>query len=180
MCACVCVCVCVCVHVCKLCRKLCPKFSLYTNHYQTGLFVPFVYGGCLALICTARFVWIAFCALCRLLLTSRAQCRLTIASNALCRPTIAMCALRRLITRAGQNCIYMHRIWPYNLWFPCQKYRIYTLNIWFWPTLLITVPVLYGKVNAHICIKQTDDHNYIAWQRTTKKWFQSSPQTRAT
>jgi hypothetical protein len=33
--------------------------------------------------------------------------------------------------------VYMHRIWPYIQWFPCQKYRIYTVYIWFWPTLEI-------------------------------------------
>jgi hypothetical protein len=31
--------------------------------------------------------------------------------------------------------IYKHRIWPYIWWFPCQKYRIYTVYIGFWPTL---------------------------------------------
>ena len=31
--------------------------------------------------------------------------------------------------------IYMHRIWPYIWWFPCQKYRTYTVYIGFWPTL---------------------------------------------
>jgi hypothetical protein len=23
--------------------------------------------------------------------------------------------------------VYIHRIWPNVLWFPCQKYRIYTV-----------------------------------------------------
>jgi len=27
------------------------------------------------------------------------------------------------------------RIWPYIWWLPCQKYRMYTVQIWFWPTL---------------------------------------------
>ena len=31
--------------------------------------------------------------------------------------------------------VYIHRIWPYIWWFPCQKYRIHTVYIWFWPTL---------------------------------------------
>jgi hypothetical protein len=26
--------------------------------------------------------------------------------------------------------VYMHRIWPYILWFPCQKYRVYTVYIY--------------------------------------------------
>ena len=33
--------------------------------------------------------------------------------------------------------VCIHRIWPYIWWFSCQKYRIYTVYIWFWPTLLI-------------------------------------------
>ena len=31
--------------------------------------------------------------------------------------------------------VYMHHIWPYIWWLSCQKYRIYTVYIWFWPTL---------------------------------------------
>jgi hypothetical protein len=33
--------------------------------------------------------------------------------------------------------VCLHRIWPYIWWFPCQKYRTYTvfIYIWFWPTL---------------------------------------------
>jgi hypothetical protein len=33
--------------------------------------------------------------------------------------------------------IYIHRIWPYIWWFPCQNYRMYTVYIWLWPTLHI-------------------------------------------
>ena len=33
--------------------------------------------------------------------------------------------------------VYIHRIWPYIWWFPWQKYRIYTVYIWFWPTLFM-------------------------------------------
>jgi hypothetical protein len=33
--------------------------------------------------------------------------------------------------------VYIHRIRPYIWWFPCQKYRIYTVYIWFWPTLYL-------------------------------------------
>jgi len=35
---------------------------------------------------------------------------------------------------------YIHRIWPYIWLFPCQKYRIYTVYIWFWPTLHMNDP----------------------------------------
>jgi hypothetical protein len=38
--------------------------------------------------------------------------------------------------------VYMHRIWPYIWWFPCQKHRIYTVYIWFWPTLLMVFACL--------------------------------------
>jgi len=31
--------------------------------------------------------------------------------------------------------VCMHRLWPYIWWFPCQKYRMYTMYIGFWPTL---------------------------------------------
>ena len=31
--------------------------------------------------------------------------------------------------------VYMHRIWSYDWWFPCQKYSTYTVFIWLWPTL---------------------------------------------
>ena len=33
----------------------------------------------------------------------------------------------------------MHRVWPYTWWPPSQKYRIYTVYIWFWPTLDICI-----------------------------------------
>jgi hypothetical protein len=39
------------------------------------------------------------------------------------------------ISRVGQNRIYTPYIW----WIPCQKYRICTVYIWFWPTLFISV-----------------------------------------
>ena len=35
--------------------------------------------------------------------------------------------------------VHMHRTWPYSWWFPCRKHRIYTVYIWFWPTLLISI-----------------------------------------
>ena len=44
--------------------------------------------------------------------------------------------LTQHMSRVGQN-RNIHRIWPYIWWFPCQKYRIYTVYIWFWPTLLL-------------------------------------------
>jgi len=31
--------------------------------------------------------------------------------------------------------VCMQRIRPYFRWFPCQKYRKYTVFMWFWPTL---------------------------------------------
>jgi len=37
--------------------------------------------------------------------------------------------------------VYIRRIWPYVWWFPCQKYRMYTVYIGFWPTLHICIYV---------------------------------------
>jgi hypothetical protein len=43
-----------------------------------------------------------------------------------------------VMTRLART-VYIHRIWPYIWWFPCQKYRIYAVYIWFWPTLAMTL-----------------------------------------
>jgi hypothetical protein len=45
--------------------------------------------------------------------------------------------------------VYIHRIWPYICWFPCQKYCVYTVYILYWPTLCIRVP---GREGQTICI----------------------------
>jgi hypothetical protein len=45
-----------------------------------------------------------------------------------------------IVLRVGQNRIntpYMTVYLVISLWFPCQKYRIYTVYIWFWPTLIV-------------------------------------------
>jgi len=39
--------------------------------------------------------------------------------------------------------VYIHHIWPYIWWFPCQKYRVYTVYIWFWPTLIMCRATFY-------------------------------------
>ena len=31
--------------------------------------------------------------------------------------------------------VYIRRIWPYIWWFPYEKYSVFTVYIWFWPTL---------------------------------------------
>jgi len=31
--------------------------------------------------------------------------------------------------------VYFHRVWLYIWWVPCQKHCMYTVYIWFWPTL---------------------------------------------
>jgi len=49
---------------------------------------------------------------------------------------------------------YIHRIWPYIWWFPCQKYRIYTVYIWFWPTLNIH-PVKVADLRPTLCAIHT-------------------------
>ena len=35
--------------------------------------------------------------------------------------------------------IYIHRLWPYIWWLPCQKHRMYTAYIWFWPTWIYSL-----------------------------------------
>jgi hypothetical protein len=35
------------------------------------------------------------------------------------------------------RCTYTVLANPNVLWFPCLKYRIYTVYIWFWPTLML-------------------------------------------
>ena len=42
--------------------------------------------------------------------------------------------------------VYIRRIWPYIGWFSCQKYRIYTVYIWFWPTLQMCSVFVWFKV----------------------------------
>jgi uncharacterized membrane protein YidH (DUF202 family) len=46
-----------------------------------------------------------------------------------------------VLCRVGQNRMYTPymRIWPYIRWFSCQKYRTYTVYIWFWSTLVLCV-----------------------------------------
>jgi hypothetical protein len=40
--------------------------------------------------------------------------------------------------------VLIRRIWPYIWWFSCQNYRIYTVYIWFWPTLCM--------IHGHACV----------------------------
>jgi len=51
--------------------------------------------------------------------------------------------------------VYIHRIWPYIWWFPCQKYRIYTAYIWFWPTLAIINIIAAGTGSVPDCLIRT-------------------------
>jgi len=47
--------------------------------------------------------------------------------------------------------VYQHRILPNVWWYPCHKYRIYTvtpLNIWFWPTLHMCASVQQSRQQA--------------------------------
>ena len=50
--------------------------------------------------------------------------------------------------------VYTHRIRPYNWWFPRQQYRIYTVHIWFWPTLCVHSVLVCRKSSAYnvICM----------------------------
>ena len=33
--------------------------------------------------------------------------------------------------------VYMHHEWQYIWWFPCQKFCVCTVYVWFWPALLL-------------------------------------------
>ena len=64
------------------------------------------------------------------------------------QPILQMCLyLHVWLTRT----VYMHRIWPYILWLTCQKLCVYTVYIWFWPTL----PTFLGH-HPYFCAVQTN------------------------
>ena len=42
--------------------------------------------------------------------------------------------------------VYIHRMWPYIWWFSCQIYRICTVYIWCWPTLITRTLVASSSV----------------------------------
>jgi len=46
--------------------------------------------------------------------------------------------------------VYIHRIWPYIWWFPCQNYRIYTVYIGFWPTLQMMQPSIKDRNDGQV------------------------------
>ena len=50
-------------------------------------------------------------------------------------------------------CLYIHHMWSYIWWFPCQKYRMYAvykyIYIWLWPTLSIT-GLLHSSCSCHV------------------------------
>ena len=47
--------------------------------------------------------------------------------------------------------VYIHRLWPYIWWFSCQKYRIHTVYIWFWPTLHICLVLAHPGSAISAC-----------------------------
>ena len=73
------------------------------------------------------------------------------------------------IHRVGQSRIYTPCIW----WNPCPKYRIYTVYIWFWPTLCIhhshhCIHAYAPNIkNTCACI-QTRHHNMHAYAPNIK------------
>ena len=81
--------------------------------------------------------------------------------------------------------VYTHRIWPYIWWFPCQKYHIYTVYIWFWPTQYMTIPLVnflpkkstYPVHLVHALNLYTEYIHctkYVHWMCT---WFWPTPST---
>ena len=54
----------------------------------------------------------------------------------------------------AKTVLLMHRIWPYIWWIPCQRYRICTVYIWFWPTLVLFNKLDEGEASLlMICFK---------------------------
>ena len=46
-------------------------------------------------------------------------------------------ALHHLVSCIGlAKTVFVRRLWPYIWWFSSQKHRMYTVYIWFWPTLV--------------------------------------------
>ena len=66
-----------------------------------------------------------------------------------------------VIFRVGQNRIYTPYT-KYIWWFPCQKYRIHTVYIWFWPTLYIrywpTLVICNERANCQNTHKHISTH----------------------
>jgi hypothetical protein len=62
--------------------------------------------------------------------------------------------------------VYIHRIWPYIWWFPCQKYRIHTVYIWFWPTLCICHMQTSEPFLRQCCSVQ---HRYISVSQSVQQ-----------
>ena len=63
--------------------------------------------------------------------------------------------------------VYSHCIWPYVWWFPCQKYRLYTVYIWFWPALAIGCCLLVSATKKRCmfwaCIKRQQEPEFEGW-----------------
>ena len=65
-----------------------------------------------------------------------------------------MCVPNMTVYLRLAKTIYLHRVWPYIWWFPCQKNRRYTVYIWFWPILHIfgDLPAKNTVYTPYICI----------------------------
>ena len=79
------------------------------------------------------------------------------------------------IHRVGQNrvYVYMHRIWPYIWWFPCQKHGIYTIYAWFWPTLHIR-----SSMHSKIWSCVYSGHGHPAWRWKSMSLYKASDTVR--
>jgi hypothetical protein len=106
-------------------------------------------------VCVCACVCVCVCACVCVRLLSHTNC-----INAWPKYGVSWC-----MCRVGQNhifiglarTVYIHRIWQYLWWFPCQKYRIYTAYIWFWPTLHINM-----YINGNVCtVILAETHAYV-------------------
>jgi len=59
---------------------------------------------------------------------------------------LTLCAWWMFFILGLVKTVHIHRISAYAWWLPCQKYCSYTVNVWFWPTLIIYTP------NMAICL----------------------------
>jgi len=76
--------------------------------------------------------------------------------------------IRRIFVGLART-VYIHRICPYIWWYPCQKYRIYTVYIWFWPTLRIFEH--FPAINTVNMVLASPTHMVFSTSWSSYWWF---------
>jgi hypothetical protein len=155
-CACACVCVCACVRMTANKTKalwhwpscvvwLCLNFSFQRlweteKHAQHSLYTKWgvvcvCACACECLCqgsCRPHLVECNVCYVTSGRVNSKMQCLVVRVKTADFKVLVVQCALCLGLART----VYVRRVWPYIWWFPSWNYRMYTVYIWFWPTLL--------------------------------------------